>query len=355
MSAYTRTTAVDSAPSGDTVKQAVVDVDTDLTGIVAAYNVHDTATTSVHGFTGAKTGSGALVGATSPTITTPTLTGAVTASGATITGGNTVNQTILTPTLTGTVTASGATITGGANVNMTITTPAITGGTNVNQTITTPTITGGTSENMTITTPTITGGTITQSTLNGLTHTAATTGFTLAGGTTSKTLTVSADTTLDEAVSMSSKAPKASPVFTGDVTAPTQGETSPGSIRGTNKEIFKTASADSPLTAAQCAGTIVSNYGMTAADCTIDLPTAVEGLGFVCILPTVQAFFFKLHCPTAQADKIYLLGVAGSDDGNVGVASGYATGAAASFFTFKASDGGYDWFCIPLFGTWVAS
>jgi hypothetical protein len=126
-------------------------------------------------------------------------------------------------------------------------------------------------------------------------------------------------------------------------------------IRGTTKEIFKTANADSPLTAAQCAGTIVSNYGMTDADCTIDLPTAAEGLSFVAILPAVQAHFFKFHCPTAQADKIYLLGVAGSDDGNVGVASGYATGAAASFFTFKASDGGFDWFCIPIFGTWVAS
>jgi len=138
-------------------------------------------------------------------------------------------------------------------------------------------------------------------------------------------------------------------------TPPAIGETTPNIIRGTNKEIFKTASADSPLTAAECAGTIVSNYGMTDADCTIDLPTAVEGLAFVCILPAVRAKFFKLHCPTAQADKIYLLGVAGLDDGNVGVAPGYATGSACSFFTFKASDGGYDWFAIPIFGTWVAS
>lgn len=135
----------------------------------------------------------------------------------------------------------------------------------------------------------------------------------------------------------------------------TIGGTSPGVIYGWNKEIYKTQSADSPLTALQCSGTIVSNYGMTDADCTIDLPTAAEGLAFVAILPAVQAHFFKFHCPAAQADKIYLLGVAGSDDGNVGVASGYATGASASFFTFKASDGGFDWFCIPIFGTWVAS
>jgi hypothetical protein len=125
-------------------------------------------------------------------------------------------------------------------------------------------------------------------------------------------------------------------------------------IRGTTKEIFKTADADSPLTAVECAGTIVSNYGMTDADCTIELPAAAEGLSFVCILPAVQAHFFKLHA--GATDKIYLLGVAGSDNGNVGVASGYAAGASASFFTFKT--GGtpdYDWFCIPIFGTWVAS
>jgi hypothetical protein len=131
------------------------------------------------------------------------------------------------------------------------------------------------------------------------------------------------------------------------------GETTPGTIRGLNKEIFKTENGT--LTADECSGTIVSNYGMTDANCTIDLPTAAEGLAFICILPTVRAKFFKLHCPSAQSDKIYLLGVAGSDDGNVGVASGYATGASCSMFTFKTGDGVYDWFCIPIFGTWVAS
>lgn len=132
------------------------------------------------------------------------------------------------------------------------------------------------------------------------------------------------------------------------------GEDTPGSVRGTNTEIYKTATGDSPLSAVDAAGTIVSNYGMTDADCIIDLPTAAEGLAFVCILPAVRARYFRLRCPSAQADKIYLDGVAGNDDGYIGVASGYATGAAVSIFTFKASDGGFDWFAIPLFGTWVA-
>jgi hypothetical protein len=133
---------------------------------------------------------------------------------------------------------------------------------------------------------------------------------------------------------------------------PAFGETTPGSIRCTTKEVYKTASADSPLTAVECSGTIVSNYGMTDADCTIALPTAAEGLAFVCVLPAVRAKFF--HLDPAAGDSVYLLGVTTGDGKYVGVASGYATATAASFFTFKASDGGYDWYCVPIFGTWVA-
>ena len=117
-------------------------------------------------------------------------------------------------------------------------------------------------------------------------------------------------------------------------------------------EVYKTSNADSPLTALQCKRTIVSNYGMTDADCAITLPAAEEGLAFICILPAVRARYFRLTA--AAGDKIYLSGVAGSDAGYVGVASGYATGTACQMFTFKASDGGFDWFCLPIFGTWVA-
>jgi len=141
---------------------------------------------------------------------------------------------------------------------------------------------------------------------------------------------------------------------TSDLAAPGAiGETTPGTIRGLNKEIFKTDSADSPLTAAEASGTIVSNYGMTDADCVISLPTAAAGYAFVCILPAVRARYFKFKA--GATDKIYLSGTAGSDNGYVGVASGYATGASCSVSSFKASDGGYDWFVLPLFGTWVAS
>jgi len=130
------------------------------------------------------------------------------------------------------------------------------------------------------------------------------------------------------------------------------GETLADTIRGKNKEIFVTASAS--LSTQDCCGTIISNYGMTDADCLIELPAAQAGLAFVAILPAVQARYVRFQTKQAETDKIYLLGVAGTDDGYVGVASGYATGAAASFFCFKASDGGYDWYVVPIFGTWVA-
>ena len=133
----------------------------------------------------------------------------------------------------------------------------------------------------------------------------------------------------------------------------TIGGTTPGVVYATMKEIYKTSSAASPLTALQVSRTIVSNYGMTDADCVISLPTAAEGYTFICILPTVRAKHFKFRADTN--DKIYLSGVAGSNNAYVGVASGYATGASCQMFTFKASDGGFDWFCIPIFGTWVAS
>jgi hypothetical protein len=123
-------------------------------------------------------------------------------------------------------------------------------------------------------------------------------------------------------------------------------------VKSKIKEIYKTQSSESPLTVAQCKRTIVSNYGMTDADCAITLPAAAEGLAFMCILPAVRERYFRL---TAGAgDKIYLSGTAGNDAGYVGVASGYATGTACQMFTFKASDGGFDWFCLPIFGTWIA-
>lgn len=113
---YARTTTVDAAPAGDTVRQGVLDVDTDLTGIYANLNTHETATTGIHG-----AGSGTLVSTTG----TQTLT-AKTISGATITGAiECSGATLSTPTITG-ATISNPTITGGTITGATFASPTLT-------------------------------------------------------------------------------------------------------------------------------------------------------------------------------------------------------------------------------------
>lgn len=68
---YSRATTVDSSPGGDSTKQAVLDVDADLTTIFANLNTHE-ALTATHGATGA------VVGTTnSQTLTNKTLTAPV--------------------------------------------------------------------------------------------------------------------------------------------------------------------------------------------------------------------------------------------------------------------------------------
>lgn len=71
---YTKTYTLDNTPSGDTVNNAIVNkLDKNADQIVADLNTHEALTTNAHGFTGTKTGSGAMVGATSPTLVTPTI------------------------------------------------------------------------------------------------------------------------------------------------------------------------------------------------------------------------------------------------------------------------------------------
>jgi hypothetical protein len=118
------------------------------------------------------------------------------------------------------------------------------------------------------------------------------------------------------------------------------------------KNVYKTSSAS--LTVEECSGTVVSNYGMTDADCLLELPTAEEGLGFLLVLPAVRAKYVHVKGKAGSGDIIYLSGVAGGSEKYVGVESGYATMTAASFVSVKASDGGFDWFCTPFFGTFVA-
>lgn len=119
--AYVKPYTVDFNPSGSTVKVGIQYCDDNIDQLFSDLNTHEALTTSAHGLT---SGEGTIVG----TASVDTLT----------------NKTIQAPTLTGTVTCSGATLTGGTAVNMTLTTPSITGGTVNNPTITGAIVLNGT-------------------------------------------------------------------------------------------------------------------------------------------------------------------------------------------------------------------
>jgi len=68
--AYTRATTVDASYGGDSVKQGVLDCDTDITNVFAHLNTHE-ALTATHGATGAVVGTTNTQTLTNKTLTTP--------------------------------------------------------------------------------------------------------------------------------------------------------------------------------------------------------------------------------------------------------------------------------------------
>lgn len=104
------------------------------------------------------------------------------------------------------------------------------------------------------------------------------------------------------------------------------------------------------LTATQCSGGLINNYGQ-AADVTLILPAAAAGLNFTVVLGTTVAKYFRLD-PQA-GDSIYLGGATTGDGKYVGIASA-AAGAAISFVAFQTGATTYDWFAGIAAGSWVA-
>jgi len=69
---YTRATVIDASPGGDTVKSAILDLDTDLDGIFTHLNTHE-AKVSTHGLTGNIVGTTDAQTLTNKTLTSPVI------------------------------------------------------------------------------------------------------------------------------------------------------------------------------------------------------------------------------------------------------------------------------------------
>ena len=166
-------------------------------------------------------------------------------------------------------------------------------------------------------------------------------GFTISGGTTSKTLTVEDNTQTNQDLTTDS-----GPTF--DHLHITNGADIGGYLTGQNKEIIMASTHT--LDAVECKGTIINNYGQ-AADAIITLPPCAVGLSFIVLLGTTVANYYRLD-PNAS-DSIFLNGVTTGAGKYVQIASAVQA-ASISFIAFQTGSGVYNWYASSISGTWVA-
>lgn len=103
------------------------------------------------------------------------------------------------------------------------------------------------------------------------------------------------------------------------------------------------------LTAQQCKSTIIDNVSQAGA-VDLQLPTAAAGMNFMLCVGTTIASAWRIRA--GASDKIYLNGIAGSDNGYVGIASP-TVGAYLSVFAFKTGASTYDWMAVVGNGNWA--
>jgi len=110
-----------------------------------------------------------------------------------------------------------------------------------------------------------------------------------------------------------------------------------------------TTSTDT-LTAAECKGTLLNNYGM-AAPTTTTLPAATKGLKFLAVHGAAAQTW---HIKAGAGDKIYFDGTALDDADKVSNNAGSsAVGDMIMFFTFQTGAGAYDWQAQTIYGTFT--
>ena len=129
------------------------------------------------------------------------------------------------------------------------------------------------------------------------------------------------------------------------INSSTIGLTTPALLRAYTDEIIQAAT--DTLTVAECAGTIINNYGQGAAN-TQTLPAAAEGLGGLVAISAAGVGAF--HLKAGATDKIYLNGTALTD----GDKASLATPAVGDFFTFYAVQteaAAWDWIVTTGIGT----
>lgn len=102
------------------------------------------------------------------------------------------------------------------------------------------------------------------------------------------------------------------------------------------------------LTAAEVKGTIINNYGQSAAN-TQTLPAASMGLNALFVLSTIGNAF---HVDVQAGDKFYLDGVA-LDNGDKISCSTPVVGDRLSVIAVQTGASSYDWLALSIQGIWT--
>jgi len=123
----------------------------------------------------------------------------------------------------------------------------------------------------------------------------------------------------------------------GTVDATTIGETTPNTGRFLLKTIEQPAT--DTLTAIECSGTKISNYGQSAEN-TQTLPTAAADLSGIVVIETEGAGAF--HLKAGANDKSYLNGTAMDDGDKVSITTP-TIGDFFSFWSIRTGASTYDW------------
>lgn len=119
---------------------------------------------------------------------------------------------------------------------------------------------------------------------------------------------------------------------------------------GTFQALGVDGHASGSLTTTQVSSTIIDNVGQSVA-CDLVLPACAAGLAFV--MQASEAGVNLWRIGAAASDKLYLNGVAGANNGYIGIVP--TVGAYLSVWSFKSGVGKYDWMAVVGMGNWVIS
>jgi len=132
-----------------------------------------------------------------------------------------------------------------------------------------------------------------------------------------------------------------------EASPPAIGGTAAGNLQSKLVHLVKTASGS--LTAQECTGTVVNNFGQTD-NVNLELPTAAEGLSLTVSLATTVAKYFRLTPATGETAA--LDGSSTGADKYIQIASAtkYAT---IQGFTIQTGASTYEWVFFSAAGNWV--